>query len=66
MGNKAKLLHGIRTLYFHQPHGQFSFKAGYSTIDHLQVVNQVQLKANEYNIPLRFAFVDYEKKPSTG
>ena len=30
--------------------------------DLLQVVNQLQKKANEYNhIPLCFAFVDYEK-----
>ena len=35
--------------------------AGYSTIDHLQVVNQLKEKANEHNMPLCFAFVDYEK-----
>ena len=51
----------IRTLDFHQPHEQAGFKAGYSTIDYLQVVNQLQEKANEYNMPLCFAFVDYEK-----
>ena len=51
----------IRTLDFHQPHEQAGFRVGYSTIDHLQVVNQLQEKANEYNMPLYFAFVDYEK-----
>ena len=51
----------IRTLNFHQTREQAGFRAGYSTIDHLQVVNQQQEKANEYNIPLCFAFVDYEK-----
>ena len=51
----------IRTLDFHQPREQSGFRVGYSTIDHLQVVNQLQEKANEYNMPLCFAFVDYEK-----
>ena len=51
----------IRTFHFHQPREQARFKAGYSTIDHLHVVNQLQEKANEYNWPLCFAFVDYEK-----
>ena len=51
----------IRTLDFHQPREQAGFRAGYSTIDHLQVVNQLQEKANEYNMSLCFAFVDYEK-----
>ena len=34
---------------------------GYSTINHIQVVQQLQEKANEYNIPFRIAIVDYEK-----
>ena len=56
------LLQGmIRTLNLHKPCEQAGFRAGYSTIDHLQAVNQLQEKANEYNFPLRFAFVDYEK-----
>ena len=51
----------IRTLDFHQLREQDGFRAGYSTIDHIYVVNQLQEKANEYNMPLYFAFVDYEK-----
>ena len=51
----------ICTLDFHQPLEQAGFRKGYSTIDHLQVVNLLKDKANEYNIPLCFAFVDYEK-----
>ena len=51
----------IRALGFHQPRQQAGFRAGYSTIDHLHVVNQLQENGNEYNIPLCFAFVDYEK-----
>ena len=51
----------IRTLDFHQPHEQAGFRAGYPTIDHLKVVNQLQEKVNEYNISVYFAFVGYEK-----
>ena len=51
----------IRTLDFHQPRKQSGFRAGNSTIGHLRVVNELQEKANEYNIPLCFASVDYGK-----
>ena len=51
----------IRTMDFHQLREQDGFKAGYSTLDHLYVVNQLQEKANEYNMPLYFFFVDYKK-----
>ena len=51
----------IRTLDFHQPREQAEFRAGYATIDHLQIVNQLQEKANEYNMLICFAFVNYEK-----
>ena len=51
----------IRTLDFHQPHEQAGFRAGYSTTDRLQVVNQLQEKANEYKISLCFAFIDCKK-----
>ena len=50
----------IRMLDFHQPREQAGFRASYSMIHHLQVVNQPQEKAKEY-MPLCFAFVDYEK-----
>ena len=43
------------------PSEQAGSRAGYSTIDHLEVVNQLQEKTNQYNIPLCFVFVDYEK-----
>ena len=51
----------IRTLDIHQPREQAGFRAGYSTIEYLQLVNQLQEKANEDNMPLGFAFVDKEK-----
>ena len=51
----------IRTLHFHQPREQAGFRAGYSTIDHVQVVSQLQEKAHEYSIPLCFALINYEK-----
>ena len=45
----------------HQPREQAGVRAGFSTIDHIHIVRQPQEKANEYKIPLFFAFVDYEK-----
>ena len=33
----------------------------YSTVGHLQVVNQLQERANGYNIPISFTFINYEK-----
>ena len=51
----------LQTLDFHQPREHGGFRAGFSTIDHLHVINQFQEKLPEYNIPLCFAFVDYEK-----
>ena len=55
----------IRTLDFHQPREQAEFRAVYSTIDHLQAINQLQEKANEYNIPLFVLPSSIMKKPST-
>ena len=51
----------LRTLDQPQPREQAGFRSGYSTIDHIQLISQLQEKAEEYNIPLCFAFVDYEK-----
>ena len=51
----------LRTLDQHQPREQPGFRSGFSTIDHIQVISQLQEKADEYKIPLCFAFVDYEK-----
>ena len=51
----------LHTLDQHQPREQAGFRAGFSTIDHIHVVSQIQEKANEYKIPLCLAYVDYEK-----
>ena len=51
----------LHTLDQHQPREQAGFRSGFSTIDHIQVISQLQEKADEYNIPPFFAFVDYEK-----
>ena len=34
--------------------------SGFSTIDRIQVISQLQEQADEYKIPLCFAFVDYD------
>ena len=44
-----------------QPREQAGFRKGYSTIDHLHVVNQLQEKTHEYQLPLYMAFVHYKK-----
>ena len=36
-------------------------KKGYSTVDHLQTINQLIGKSNEFNIPVYIGYIDYEK-----
>ena len=43
------------------PREQAGFRKGFSTIDHLHVINQIQEKTYEYQLPLYMAFVDYKK-----
>ena len=50
-----------RTLDENQPREQADFRKGYSTTDHLQALNQIIEKSNEYNLPLCIGFTDYEK-----
>ena len=50
-----------RTLDENQPREQAGFRKGYSTTDHLQALNQIIEKSNEYNLPLCTGFIDYEK-----
>ena len=44
-----------------QPAEQAGFRSNYSTNDHLQVVQQIMERCNEYAQPLCMAFIDYEK-----
>ena len=50
-----------RTLDKNQPIEQAGFRRGFSTIDHLQTINQLIEKTNEYQKPLAIAFIDYKK-----
>lgn len=45
----------------YQAKEQAGFRKGYSTVDHLLTMKILIERANEYNIPLYIAFVDFEK-----
>ena len=44
-----------------QPREQAGFRKGFSTIDHLQVINQLIEKSNEYQIKTHLLLIDYTK-----
>ena len=44
-----------------QPTEQTGFRSVYSTMDNIQVLQQVKERCNEYELPLCLAFVNYEK-----
>uniref|UniRef100_A0A914UKY5 Reverse transcriptase domain-containing protein n=1 Tax=Plectus sambesii TaxID=2011161 RepID=A0A914UKY5_9BILA len=58
---KIILNHLTREFDEQQPKEQAGFRSGYSTIDHIQVLNQLIERCWEYKTPLVLAFVDYEK-----
>ena len=49
------------TLDGNQSRDQAGFRKGFSTTDHIRVINQLLEKSQEYNFPLYLLFVDYEK-----
>lgn len=67
MSNMYKLFSKIMTkrltniLDEQQPPEQAGFRTGFSTTDHLQTINQIIEKAQEFNIKLYIAFVDFTK-----
>ncbi|CAH2090098.1 unnamed protein product [Euphydryas editha] len=44
-----------------QPIEQAGFRSGYSTMDHIQTIEQIIEKYREFNRPLYVAFIDYSK-----
>lgn len=50
-----------RKIYEQQPIEQAGFRKGFTTTDHLQVINQLIEKAKEYNRIVYLAFIDYKK-----
>ena len=49
------------TLEGQQPKEQAGFRRGYSTTDHLFVINQLLERCREYKTPICLAFTGYEK-----
>ena len=52
----------LGTLEQHQPGEQAGLRAGFSTVDHIQVVSQLQEKGNEYKI---HSILQTTRRPST-
>ena len=50
-----------RELDEQQPQEQAGFRAGYGTMDHIHIINQLLERCHEYKTPLVLTFVDYEK-----
>ena len=50
-----------RVLDENQPRKQAGFRKGYSTVDHLQTINQLIEKCNGFKRPLCIGYIDYEK-----
>ena len=50
-----------RVLDENQPREQAGFRKGYSTVDHLQTINQLIEKCNEFKSPLCIGYIDYKK-----
>ena len=44
-----------------QPKEQAGFRKGYSTVDHLQAINQLIEKCNEFKRALCTGYINYEK-----
>ena len=43
-----------------QPREQAGFRKGYSTVDHLQTINKLTEKCNDFKRPLCIGYIDYE------
>ena len=48
-------------LDFHQGREQAGFRRGFSTMNHIQVLNEVMERTNEYELPLWLGSIDFEK-----
>jgi len=61
MFTKVILTRIERDLDFNKGREQAGYRRGFSTMDHIQTLNEVMGRTNKYELPLCLGFIDFEK-----